>query len=68
VNGTQYVTLLTGLGTGAGLMASETAGAEKYGIDPRSQARRVLTFALDGKATLPPALPAIPPAVEDPGF
>jgi quinohemoprotein ethanol dehydrogenase len=68
VNGTQYVTLLTGLGTGAGLMASEIAGAEKYGIDPRSQARRVLTFALDGKATLPPALTAIPPAIEDPGF
>jgi quinohemoprotein ethanol dehydrogenase len=28
----------------------------------------VLTFALDGKATLPPAAPAIPPAIEDPGF
>ena len=68
VNGRQYVTVLTGLGTGTGLMASEIAGAERYGIDSRSQARRVLTFALDGKATLPPAAPAIPPAIEDPGF
>jgi quinohemoprotein ethanol dehydrogenase len=68
VNGRQYVTLLTGLGTGAGLMASEIAGAEKYGIDPGSQARRVLTFALDGKATLPAAAPAIPPMIGDPGF
>jgi quinohemoprotein ethanol dehydrogenase len=68
VNGRQYVSVLTGLGTGTGLMASEIAGAERYGIDPRSQARRVLTFALDGRATLPPAAPAIPPTTEDPGF
>jgi quinohemoprotein ethanol dehydrogenase len=68
VNGRQYVTVLTGLGTGVGLMASEIPAAEKYGIDPRSQARRVLTFALDGKATLPLAAPAIPPAIDDPGF
>jgi quinohemoprotein ethanol dehydrogenase len=40
---------------------------EQYGIDPRSQVRRVLTFALDGKITLPPrAEPA--PVPEDPGF
>jgi len=68
VNGRQYVTVLTGLGTGTGLMASEIPGAERYGIDPRSQARRVLTFALDGKSTLPPAAEAIPPTMQDPGF
>ena len=68
VNGRQYVTVLTGLGTGAGLMASEIPGAEKYGIDPRSQARRVLTFALDGSATLPASEPAALPPMEDPGF
>jgi quinohemoprotein ethanol dehydrogenase len=68
VNGRQYVTVLTGLGTGTGLMASEIVGAERYGIDPRSQARRVLTFALDGKAALPPAALAIPPTMQDPGF
>jgi quinohemoprotein ethanol dehydrogenase len=67
-NGRQYVTVLTGLGTGAGLMASEMAGAERYGVDPRSQARRVLTFALDGKATLPAAPQITLTAVEDPGF
>jgi quinohemoprotein ethanol dehydrogenase len=67
-NGRQYVTVLTGLGTGAGLMASEIPGAEKYGIDPRSQARRVLTFALDGKGILPPAEAAIPPMIQDPRF
>jgi len=68
VNGQQYVTLLTGLGTGMGLFTSMTPGAEKYGIDPRTQARRVLTFALDGKLKLPAAGPADPPAIADPEF
>lgn len=64
VDGKQYVTILTGLGGTLGLMGSSL---EKYGIDPRSQARRVLTFALGGKATLPPRTPA-PAFVEDPDF
>lgn len=51
VDGKQYVTILTGLGGTLGLMGSTL---EKFGVDPRSQARRVLTFALGGKATLPP--------------
>jgi len=68
VGGKQYVTLLTGLGMGmaaeAGMLGKRL---EQYGIDPRSQARRVLTFALDGHATLPPsAAPA--PLPEDPDF
>ena len=55
VNGTQYVTVLTGLGMGlAGeLGAYPYAWTGKYRLDPRSQARRVLTFALNGSARLP---------------
>jgi quinohemoprotein ethanol dehydrogenase len=68
VNGHQYVTVLTGLGMGivaaAGLMGERV---EHYGIDPRSQARRALTFAMGGNNTLPPA--AVPPAPpNDPAF
>jgi quinohemoprotein ethanol dehydrogenase len=68
IGGKQYVTLLTGLGMGmaaeAGMLGERL---ERYGVDPRSQARRVLTFALDGKATLPPRTAPVPvPA--DPGF
>jgi quinohemoprotein ethanol dehydrogenase len=68
VSGKQYVTLLTGLGMGmaaeAGMLGERL---ERYGVDPRSQARRVLTFALDGNITLPPsATPA--PVPQDPDF
>src|SRR5690606_38921882 len=42
-------------------------GIEKYDLDPRSQARRVLTFAIDGKQVLPPREKA-PPPPSDPGF
>ncbi|MFA7603034.1 MAG: PQQ-dependent dehydrogenase, methanol/ethanol family [Novosphingobium sp.] len=67
--GRQYVTVLTGLGMGISPYASSMYGPEieRYGIDPRSQARRVLTFALGGTATLPQrSVPPPPPA--DPGF
>lgn len=69
VNGRQFATLLTGLGMGLSSQASVAYGGqiERYGIDPRSQARRVLTFALDGHATLPPAQAPAPP-VADPTF
>jgi quinohemoprotein ethanol dehydrogenase len=66
--GKQYVTLLTGLGMGmaaeAGMLGERL---ERYGIDPRSQARRVLTFALGGNLTLPPSAPPAP-APRDPDF
>ena len=61
----QYVTVLTGLGTMTALIAAPEI--EKFGIDPRSQARRVLTFALEGQAKLPTAVP-LRAAVEDPDF
>jgi len=67
-SGKQYVTLLTGLGMGmaaeAGMLGEQV---ERYAIDPRSQARRVLTFALGGNETLPPNAPP-PPPPEDPDF
>ena len=65
VNGRQYVTVLTGLGA---LSALAGSSIEKYGIDPNSQARRVLTFAIGGKARLPPAPPIRLNAVDDPDF
>lgn len=64
VNGRQYVTLMTGLGMGFVNVVGSPAVLEKYGIDPRSQARRIMTFALDGKGRLP-AAQSIPGAPED---
>jgi quinohemoprotein ethanol dehydrogenase len=40
---------------------------ERYGLDPRTQARRVLTFAIGGTQSLPPRSVAPPPPA-DPGF
>lgn len=65
VGGRQYVTVIAGMGTSAGLFGPMLA---KFGIDYRTQARRVLTFALDGKATLPARTPYKATAVDDPGF
>ena len=68
--GRQLVSLLVGTGMGfssnAGVLLGERA--DRVGLDPRTQARRVLTFALGGTATLPdrPARAAAPPP--DPGF
>ncbi len=67
--GRQYVTVLTGLGMAYPMNAAVLAGPgiEKYGLDSRSQARRVLTFVIGGKQALPPRqAPPLPP--EDPGF
>ncbi|WP_313805156.1 PQQ-dependent dehydrogenase, methanol/ethanol family [Sphingobium sp.] len=57
VKGRQYVTVLTGVAGGAGLMAG-MPGVPVW--DYRSQMRRVLTFVLDGKDTLPAPPPAAP--------
>jgi quinohemoprotein ethanol dehydrogenase len=67
--GRQYVTILTGSGMGISMFAATLAGEtiERYDIDPLTQARRVLTFALGGTQQLPARRkPQAPPA--DPGF
>jgi quinohemoprotein ethanol dehydrogenase len=51
VKGRQYVTVITGSGNQAGFFSKIIA---KYDVEYRSMPRRVLTFALDGKAVLPP--------------
>jgi quinohemoprotein ethanol dehydrogenase len=55
VDGKQYVTIT------AGPLGGSTAGfgaiSARWGWDPRIHPRRLLTFALDAKATLPPTPP-----------
>ena len=51
VEGKQYVTVMTGVSGTAGLMPG-MGGVPAW--DYRTQKRRLLTFALDGKAKLPP--------------
>jgi quinohemoprotein ethanol dehydrogenase len=53
----QYITVLTGSGAAGG--GAFSAGISKFGIDYYSMPRRVLTFALNGDATLPPAPPPL---------
>jgi quinohemoprotein ethanol dehydrogenase len=67
--GKQYVTVLTGLGMGYAMNGGALIGPdiEKYGVDPLTQARRVLTFALDGTKVLPPRRDPSPPP-PDPDF
>ncbi len=54
VDGKQYVTVLVGVGTSPGLDWRAQGGVI---IDARTQRKRVLTFVLDGKASLPSAPP-----------
>ena len=65
VNGKQYVTVITGNGTSGGFLGAALA---RYGIDYRTQARRVLTFAIGGTATLPPKTPYVAKAIDDPSY
>ncbi len=64
--GRQYVSVLTGLGMAYAGNAAAIQGpvVSRYAIDPRSQARRLLTFALGGTGHLPPQ-PAPPPPPDD---
>jgi quinohemoprotein ethanol dehydrogenase len=64
--GRQYVTLIVGAGVTAGFLG--TYFQENGGVEYRSQARRILTFALDGKQTLPARVPYKAVATEDPDF
>jgi len=52
--GKQYVTVIVGMGTGGGVFARALGG---IAFDARSQKKRVLTFVLDGKGSLPSAPP-----------
>ena len=63
--GRQYVTVVAGIGTSVGLFGPMFA---QYGIDYRTQARRVLTFAIGGKEQLPPRTPYRATAFNDPDF
>jgi len=64
VNGRQYVTVLTGMGTSGAAFGALLP----VSIDYRTQARRVLTFAIGGKAILPASAPYHAVAAEDPGY
>ena len=64
VKGVQYVTVLAGMGTSAGLVQHGDTP-----IDYRTQARRILTFKLGGSAgKLPKAEPFKLVAFDDPDF
>ena len=65
VNGRQYVTVITGNGTSGGFLGAALA---RYEIDYRTQARRVLTFAIGGGATLPAKIPYVAKAIDNPDF
>ena len=67
VDGKQYVTITAGpLGGSTAAFGSISA---RWGWDPRVHPRRLLTFALDSKAQLPPTPPRSPAVPLDPqGF
>ena len=65
VKGRQYVTVITGFGTSVAALGTVLG---KYAPDYHNQPRRVLTFALGGKAKLPAFAPSPASSVEDPDF
>jgi quinohemoprotein ethanol dehydrogenase len=66
VKGRQYVSVLTGMGGGAGAAGSVSA---QFGWQARVHPRRLLTFTLNGKGVLPAApLPAQAVPIDDPQF
>jgi len=65
VNGKQYVTVVAGIGTSAGLFGPMFT---EYGIDYHTQKRRVLTFAIGGTMTLPENEPYKAIAFGDPDY
>lgn len=64
VKGIQYVTVLTGMGTSATILGPFFPKRFDY----RTQVRRVLTFALNGKASLPKAVASDESWPGDPSF
>ena len=65
VGGKQYVTVLSGADTAGSVLGPLS---KQFNIDYRTQARRVLTFALGGTATLPKSANEPIVAVEDPDY
>ena len=65
VGGKQYVSVVVGM-TGTAAIDPRSLGGLVF--DYRTQKRRVLTFALDGNAELPPAPPAVIQAAPDPDY
>ncbi|HET8612479.1 MAG TPA: PQQ-binding-like beta-propeller repeat protein [Sphingomonas sp.] len=65
VDGRQYITVITGF---TGPKAMLGVAFRPYPVDYRGQARRVLTFALGGKAALPASPPWNPKPLADPNF
>jgi quinohemoprotein ethanol dehydrogenase len=64
--GRQFVTVLSGMGTSGAAFGPLLT---QFGVDYRTQARRVLTFALDGGAKLPVAVAThARPGIADPDF
>jgi quinohemoprotein ethanol dehydrogenase len=64
--GREYLTVVAGFGSVPAMLGSSSS---QFGWDARTQKRRVLTFALDGAAHLPPAPPTYKfVAVDDPTF
>jgi quinohemoprotein ethanol dehydrogenase len=64
--GRQYVTVIVGMGTSGGVFAKALGGVT---FDARTQKKRVLTFVLDGKASLPPPPPRfVVKPIADPGY
>jgi len=64
VKGRQYVTVLTGMGTSGAAFGALLP----VSIDYRTQARRILTFAIGGTATLPKSVPEPIRPMDDPDF
>lgn len=65
VNGRQYVTVLSG--SGGSLVLVGDAFID-HPVGYREQARRVLTFAIGGRARLPRSQPYVLQPVSDPGY
>lgn len=65
VGGTQYVSVVVGMAGSAGIDPPSLGGLT---FDYRNQKRRVLTFALDGDAELPPAPRPTIQAAPDPDY
>jgi quinohemoprotein ethanol dehydrogenase len=65
LDGRQYITVLAGFGGTGALLGAATG---QTGWAYRTQRRRVLTFVIDGKATLPPGGPQPETPIATPGF